>query len=131
MVHLQGKEPSPAEGQGEVGWVADKEPVIPDWSLMAKDSGERMVQLTLPCSDSVADGTSMNCVLVWGLLLTKTVVDAPGFLAWETDRSGTSFCPVALWLPINFGQWWDQRGGGGWEESEFPAHASLRTDCVY
>ena len=87
---------------------------------MAKDSGERMVQLTLPCSDSVADGTSMNCVLVWGLLLTKTVVDAPGFLAWETDLSGTSFCPVALWLPINFGQWWDQRGGGGWEESEFP-----------
>ena len=77
-------------------------------------------------------GLSMNCVLVWRHeLLIQTVVDAPGFLAWETDLSGTSFFPVAFWLPINFGQWWDQRGGGGWEKSELPAHASLRTDCFY
>lgn len=73
----------------------------------------------------------MNCVLVWELLLTQTGVNALGFWAWETDLSGTSFCPVALWLPINFGQWWDQRGGGGWEESELPAHMSLRTNYVY
>lgn len=69
----------------------------------------------------------MNCVLVWELLLTQTGVNAPDFRAWETDLSGAYFALLPsgfLSILVNGGI----RGGGGWEESELPAHASLRTN---